>query len=789
MKGWWLSVLLVLLMSSAAGAVPPAGYGTSWVGGTFPGVGSPVCGADWSKRDCGHIEEFGARNVPGAVYDIAVTPDGTVWTTQYYDEGHMTSARIRNGALLGWPQCLKTGDPDGGGWAAAVNAHYVFLASVIPSGEGSHNPQGGATAINRFNFDGTQANFVGGTGYGDLTGQFVGQTSGGQLCANAVEVEGPRSGAGDTQNAIWGMAASPTELYVSDSVSNSIKVYTIASMTLARSFALAGGARPGRLVYNPNDNSLWIAQHSGATGNMAAGGTAFPIRHYSTTGTLLGGSITSVAVPMAMHMRGATILIADAGRGMNIKEFNASGTQIGTLGITGGMLSSNGVYAATRLMYPAGLGVDGANNVYVAEQYFTGNYGAALSSGGGFVDITYGSDIRSFTPAFTALNWKVFSHTFQQPVAADPANDGATVYNAVASYGMNYSNNNPGGEQTWNGITLDLVDYPNDPFHLKVWFGGPVRVVSRGAYKYAFWAGNSVWGLTRQRGNFWVPMSLFLPKWYPNWANGIQPTNGNSAGYIWNDTSGDGEPQAGEFSAQIPSNGPGVNFYTEDCHMDGDLDVWCSGHYTGLARYPHSGPNGPGLLHYAQSSVVWYGTPPGFSKVERADYVAATDTLYVSGFSAASPDPGGELNNTSTGNTLARYNNFLAYWVAHRAYPSPQWTTAIEFKAPAYVGMNIRVAGNYVFVDNNSPVWRVSPNPIPASTWDIRAYRISNGTLAGNIWPGAAVNYWSGNYDDTIGAFSVYQRRTDGQYLIFQQNELNGTDNLYRGLLQNFVQN
>ena len=787
-------------------ASPVPGYVTSWLGNTFGGSGSPNCGSNWSVTgaSCSHIYDYGAKNAPGAIYDIAVTPNGTVFTTQYYDEGHMTLAMFRNGQIVGWPRCNKNGDPNGGGWAATSNGTYVFIAFEIK----------GTTGISRFNNDGTAANFPQGRDYGAIAGE------GSQGCSNAVKVETGRPGAPDRANAIWGMAASSTELYVSDSVTNTVKVYSISTMALVRSFGLSGGASPGRILYNSNDATLWVAQrNTSEPGNLAAGGASFPINHYSTTGTLLSGSISDVVVPMAMAMNGTTMLIADAGADMQIKEYNSSGVRIGQLGVQGGMLSGtnpHGSYAANALAYPSGLGVDSSGNIYVSEQYFPTNYYASYANAD-WVSIMYGSDLRSFNPSFS-LNWKTIAlSVFQEPAAADPATDGTEVYDAIAGFNMNYANNTPGGEQNWDATTLDLVHYPDDPVTIKGIFFGPSRITNVGGYKYMFLdAGTSGppanGGLVkRQIGKIWVPMTFFITKYIPYWANGsngignVQAScNYGGKGCIWNDANGDGEPAASEIVNV--SSGAGFDYYTADLDMDANADVWIANLSSGVWRYTHSSQGAGGLMSYPQANAIHYGTPTIFSKVMRANYDAVNDRLYVAGWSNSSPDPGNENYATNTaGNTLARYDNFEAHgggfpvatWVTNLPYgmlrDNDSWNVSCS-APPCATQMvrNIRIAGNYIFVDNADPIYThpgayTGLTLVDAAVFYIRAYKVADGTFAGNVWPGSQVNYFSTNWNDIQSSFTTFQRST-GEYLIFNQNETNSSINLYRGLLQNFSQ-
>jgi hypothetical protein len=615
------------------------------------------------------------------------------------------------------------------------------------------------------------------------------------------------------------LAASATELYASDSVTNAVKVFRISDMTLQRSFSLAGNENPGRILYNPNDDTVWVAgRDNSEEGQAAQGGSSFPVCQYTPAGTRTANPcITNVTVPTAMVMRGTTILLADAGPDMQIKEFNASGTQISTLGVRGGTISgtsSPGTYANNALSYPVGLGIDDSGNIYVAEQHNPYNYYA--SAGTYYFSYPEGGDLRSYSPSF-ALNWKTFAWNLhgQQSAAPDLANDGAEVYGTLARFNMNYGNTTPGGEQTLDAITFDAIHYPDDP---RLNYAGRLsagRILHIGGFTYVYFGGDDAWELGRQSGNLVIPENVWTPKYLPGWANGSKGIGNvqgacsysNAAGCVWNDAPAtpNGEPASNEMTS-VPQ-GAGVDGITKDCQMDDNADLWCTSIYTGVHRWVHSGPSAAGVITYSPASVINYGVPPGFSKPERAVYDSANDRLYVAGWSSSSPDPGNENYGTDVaGNKIARYNAFVA--TGH--YPVAMWTSTLPYtnvmsngfgvscpnglaSCPTDMVQTIRMAGNYLFADSYTPEFTIGSysnglNLIRPYVFDIWAYNIDTGVQAGNIWPGPETNYYSTNWDDQPWAFTAFRRSSDGQYLIFQQNEINANTLLYRGLLQNFSQ-
>jgi hypothetical protein len=256
------------------------------------------------------------------------------------------------------------------------------------------------------------------------------------------------------------------------------------------------------------------------------------------------------------------------------------------------------------------------------------------------------------------------------------------------------------------------------------------------------------------------------------------------------------------------ASGSGLDFFDADFDMDSNADVWAADVANGVWRFPHGTQGGSGLMAYGTGTAINYGIPSGCSKVMRAIYDAPNDRLYVGCYSAAVHDPGNQnFGNNVAGNTIIRFDGFEAHG---GGFPAPKWTAAIPYGAvrtqdnwnticnggvgtcATQMARNIRIAGSYIFMDNTDPIYTypgpfTGLNPIDDEVFNIQAFNVSDGSFAGNIWPGTEVNYFSTNWDDIQSSFTAFKQST-GQYLILQQNETNAAINLYRGLLQNFTQ-
>jgi hypothetical protein len=710
--------------------LPVDGYSGSWIGNTYAGGGLA-----WQRPF--------HRYVQAQINDITVGADGTVFANNYYDEGALVMAMYTKGVPA--PMACN-GFTGSGGWAAANNGKYVFMSFID-----SHND----AAVERFTLKGANAPFPGGT------------SSNADNCGNAVVVErGDRYGKVDSQPkvaAIYGLAASENELYVSDDAAGEIKVYSIATMRPTRSWTMKS---PRRIAYDSRTNSIWVGVGSATPAGSFAGGR---IVHFDIGGKALPQVITSAAIPMAMAMDGAALLVADAGPDMQIKKFDSSGRQIGSLGVKGGFLAGPvpGVVSGERFAYPDGLGVDGAGNVYVSESMYFGNYDKEAGYGPFGVSAlgaAYDSELIALSPK-GALKWRVFGRGGQS-AAADPLTDGRDVYTLTGHYKMDYTKSG-GREQTLYSHTLDAIHYPLD-IRIAEFADNNiptvVQVINAGGRKYMFSSDqySGVFGVYRFDGEIAVPQAMFTRNRLQFWAERAQPGSAS----LWQDRNGNGAPDRGEFSLS-----PFLGFQSEDMTPDANGDIWIADTNTsGVIEFPMAGIDSHGNLTW--SAPAAFGIPAPFSSVERVQYIARTDTLYVSGYTPAAPNAGTPYSRDVAGTTLARYDQ----WLASGGEAMPAWTSSLPCNQSNAI-MTWAVAGKKVFAG----LFESS-----GSGPNIHVYDATTGAHLAEMHPGPETNHYMG-WLDGQQVLEAY-RRSNGEYLVFEEEEMNAKVTLLRGRLENFRQ-
>jgi hypothetical protein len=716
--------------SRSKARMPVAGYVGSWIGNSFPGGG-----LTWQPPFRPYVQP--------QINDITVARDGTVYANNYYDEASLLMAMYRNGV----PAPMDCGGlTTGGGWAAASNSKYVFMSYID-----SHNNAG----VERFTLKGAKAPFAGGA------------SSNRDGCGNAVVVEGgDRYGKVDSQPkvaAIYGMAASREELYVGDGIANEIKVYSVDTMRLTRSWPVK---RPRRIAYDPNTKSVWVGIGSSRPTGSFAGGH---ILHFDLNGKPLPGTIKSVAIPMGMAMDGPTLLVADAGPDMQIKRFDASGRQIGSLGVRDGFLAGPvpGVMAGERLAYPDGLGVDGRGNIYVSESMYFGNYDK--EAGYGLFGVSalgaaYDSGLVSLGPS-GQVRWSVFGRG-GQAAAADPATDGRDVYTLTGHYKMDYSKPD-GREQTLYSQTLDAIHYPLD---IRIAEAADnaiptiVQVINVKGHKYMFSSDqySGIFGVYRFDGEIAAPQAMFSRRRLDFWGDDVQPDGAS----LWYDANGNGSPDAGEFSRS-----PFLTAQSTDFVPDANGDIWIADtDESGVVEFPMAGLDRYGGLTWNSPKV--FGNPPSFSSVHRLEYVAPADVLYVSGYTASSPKVSTPYGRDVAGTTLARYD----HWLASGGKSMPTWTSKLPCNGANAI-MSWAVAGQKIFAglfesSGNGP--------------NIYVYNAGDGDRVGEMHPGRETNHYMG-WLDGQQVLEAY-RRSDGEYLVFEEEEMNAKVTVLRGRLENFTQ-
>lgn len=674
-------------------------YTSTWIGNTFGGAGS------YFVPRTNHVQM--------KVDSLAVASDGTVYTNANWDESHKLLGTYRDGADLG--QLLEAGSqyswlhPDGG--AVAVNATHAFVS--VRDGyvrrylRSTKLPAGSDVAV----------------------------------CSQKLT----------------GLAASATELFVSDPQNQKIKVYDAATLGYLREFAVT---TPGQLTLDSSDG-LWVLQQ-----------TAPPeVRRYvASTGVHSGHIVTfpSTTVPasLAWNAVSGRLLVADTGPESRVRIYNpdwltgsptAMSATFGNLnGLHGG---TRGTYAPLKFTDFTGLGVDGTGNIYVGT--------SALGESG--------VSLESYTSAGVRL-WALHNLCFVAAADMDPGSEN-DLHTLMHRLRVDYTQG-PGTFWTPGAYTFDPSGFPHDPRnHLDTTYAGVIAVRRIQGQKFVFATNMYADWLAVYRfapstsGEIAIPCGLWTRKNLGTWpAN--QPATGE---WIWSDADGDATPETGEY-ASTGVNAPGD---TWGWSIAANGDVWQCSKTGGIRRYRMTGlVNGSPKYTYAGSDFSTYAMPVPFTQLRRVEYDSAADALYLTGYTAAYPndgfsDPGiQEIWGKCAGRVLARYSGWLAGNTSTAAWTVDDLVfrpSTIEHKDVFIAGMAI--AGDHVFLQ-----WSKFDAVLNDHKTD--AYRASDGAFVKTFQPGPTASLDDAQIDLPYGMRVA--RRANGEYVIMVEDDWFGKVLVYR---------
>jgi hypothetical protein len=175
-----------------------------------------------------------------------------------------------------------------------------------------------------------------------------------------------------------------------------------------------------------------------------------------------------------------------------------------------------------------------------------------------------------------------------------------------------------------------------------------------------------------------------------------------------------------------------------------------------IRHFPCQGLDAMGNPIYSFRSAVTAPAPAPFddaahSQIERMQYVAETDTMYLSGFTADHPDAHRDWK--TSGPVVCRYD----HWSEGRAL---RWQIVVPFEPAQVAGSHhrtpdaISVAGDRLF---NGYLAR----------GEIRVYDTGDGHYTGSLLPGPEVDN-AGGWIDTMYGVRAAQLK-NGEYLVFAE--------------------
>nr|WP_244201230.1 hypothetical protein [Paraburkholderia rhynchosiae] len=695
-------------------------YSTSWIGNSF-GFGD----SKWVQQD---------------IQAISVGADGTVYTNAPWDESGSEIAAYRAGDKVGVAG-FTHGWGAAGGDAVAVNPTYLYAAMSIGSENnrlvGTDYPPAGQTwyGITRR----TLANLSAGVAFSGGVGNSANATKNSFLPVDTVTT--------GTDAAIRGLAATDSELYLSDTYANRIVVLNANSMQPLRSWSVSS---PGRIAID-TDSTLWVI--SGVSSGILT------IVHFTANGDALAGTLPlpAGAIPADITVTpSGQVLVADNGPSQQIlvfnKDANGQPQAAAPLGTRNGLFHVvKGVPGNWRFNGITGIGLDPAGNLYVAQNGEGPRPPGSASVGQGAV-------LESYVYSSHAFNWRLYGLTFVDSAAFDPATP-TSVYTGSKRFTLDYSQ--PAGhEWSYAAFTLDRFDYPDGPtFHQPRGVRGEpmVRRINGQPFLYTLDPGAhylNVYRFDTARGQMAIPSGLLAQNPQPGtWPSG-QPSYGE---WLWRDVNGNGVVDTSEITSN-PSTGStvGNGFWW----VDTPGNIWLATPLSGIREMPLQGLDSAGNPIYTYASSKMFAMPQLFTRLARLVYIAETDTMYLSGFTSAIPWD--STHWKEAGPVLARYDNWSAGTPTQQYAVSLPWNTQTT---PQTTTVGVAVAGDYIFVAE-------------LYTAKVDVYDARTGQPVGYMTPGASVGNTSGWVDVYLGISAA--KRDNGEYVILVEDDARAKILMYR---------
>jgi hypothetical protein len=543
--------------------------------------------------------------------------------------------------------------------------------------------------------------------------------------------------------AIRGLWVHEGELFASDAATDRIRVYDEASLAEKRLFRASEPS--GVCVVAGN---LQVIERGAVVTAYALNGRP--------TGQVLDESPDLIPAAVAPTPEGR-MLVCDHGPSQQVHFFNLSGvpTRVRALGEEGGQFGppNPGETGPRRFAGLAGAGTDAQGNLFVAM----------VPPPGGLV-------LRSFAPDRKSLRWQLAAPAIRHGADADPASDGLDIHSAEGRHAFDPARP-PGESWRWVAQSVNPFRLPHDPRLVALHsepstaaFHQPAVDPASGTTTFREINGRKLLVLRsadgtrlsvyRMQAHSAMPSLIIEASEKPAAASPAPPGLPNEGPWLWRDTNGNGQFDAGECTSAPAFLGS--RFQPTPIDAAGGLWLTRHGDEHRLCHWPCQGSDEHGIPLYPADPGATTPVPvpvhrPSAAPPQPFDSLhdPANDSLYLVATAAAPPEAA-----SSDRLSLVAHDGWSQR--THRDAPlsTPRWSHPLP---PAFASDNqptLALAGRLLFV-------------LEPRSRAIHVFETATGTRLGHLSPPASQAAQPLHPPST--ALRAHRRR-DGSYLVLIQD-------------------
>ncbi len=537
---------------------------------------------------------------------------------------------------------------------------------------------------------------------------------------------------------VHGIAATESRVYASVPAEDRIKVFD-SDLDFLTQWPVED---PGEMALD-RGGRLWVIQAS--TGRVS---------RYDSEGNRLPQKIilSDEVVPTDICIDSKSrLLLADAGVSQQVHIYSnieQKPALDGHFGIRRGIFSgpNPGQKQPLRFFMPTGVGVDGRGNIYVGSKSDVNNNGATL--------------IQSYSPD-GKLNWEMSASLWIDCVDVDPQ-DPNILYGSGEKFVMDYSAA-VGKEATLTAFTANPFAFPQDPRT-----GGDGHGGQRGATWMRLIDGRKFMFLTSMSG---LPICIYRFQ-AEKYGQTAIPCGRVAGSEIWIDADGNGRPDAGEMEDIDIDRGMGA-------WVDSQGTIWHAGR-KGFDRFGVEQVNRIGVPVYSRASMKSWPMPEPFTELRRIRfYPERNNMLILNGFTKDHPNIAHHFKRA--GKVFRRYDN----WAPDRWHLMWEFIPPFEDRRTGNFGdgnvQAIAVAGNYLFLAPNG-----SSEALGIIRGHVDVYDLETTEKVGWMEPSPLIQDGNPNRQPhNVGILDINDginviRRSNGEYLIFWEDDMNSKNLMYR---------